>query len=58
MKKAQLGYFGQDITVYESKDFEEFYDVSINLTILTAKITCKDVSVEKVSVRSLDIFWK
>lgn len=58
MKKPQLGYFGQNITVYESKDFEEFYDVSIDLTILTAKITCKDIRVEKVSNQSLDIFWE
>lgn len=30
MKKPQLGYYGQDITLNESKDFEGFYDVSID----------------------------
>lgn len=58
MKKPQLGYYGQDITLSESKDFEGFYDVSIDLTILTAKITCKEVNVEKQSNSSLDIFWQ
>lgn len=58
MKNPQLGYYGQDITLNESKDFEGFYDVTIDLTILTAKIICKDVSVEKVSNSSINIFWK
>lgn len=57
MKKPQLGYYGQDITLSESKDFEGFYDVSIDLTIMTAKIICKDVNVEKVSNSTLNIFW-
>lgn len=57
MKKPQLGYYGQDITLSESKDFEGFYDVSIDLSIMTAKIICKDVNVEKVSNSTLNIFW-
>ena len=57
MKKPQLGYFGQDITLSESKEYEGFYDVSIDLSIMTAKITCKDVNVELVSNNTLDIFW-
>lgn len=57
MKGPQLGYYGQDITLSESKEFEGFYDVSIDLTILTAKIICKDVSVELVSNNTLKIFW-
>ena len=58
MKKPQLGYYGQDITLNESKDFEGFYDISIDLTILTAKIICKEVSVEKISNSSLSMFWE
>ena len=27
MKKPQLGYYGQDITLNESKEFDGFYDV-------------------------------
>lgn len=57
MKRPQLGYFGQDITLSEDKDYEGFYDVSIDLSIMTAKITCKDVNVELVSNNTLDIFW-
>ena len=58
MKKPQLGYYGQDITLNESKEFDGFYDVSMDLTILTAKIVCKEITVEKVSNDSWDIFWK
>lgn len=58
MKKPQLGYYGQDITLSENKEFKGFYDVSIDLTILTAKIICKEVSVEKISNNSLSMFWE
>lgn len=58
MKRPQLGYFGQDITLRKCKDLEGFYDVTINLTIITAKITCRDVTVEMVSNSTLDIFWQ
>lgn len=57
MKRPQLGYFGQDITLSENKEYEGFYDVSIDLSIMTAKIICKDVNVELVSNNTLDIFW-
>lgn len=57
MKKPQLGYFGQDITLSENKEYEGFYDVSIDLSIMTAKITCKYVNVELLSNNTLDIFW-
>ena len=57
MKRPQLGYFGQDITLSENKEYEGFYDVSIDLSIMTAKITCKDVNVELLSNHTLDIFW-
>lgn len=57
MKKPQLGYFGQDITLSENKEYEGFYDVSIDLSIMIAKIICKDVNVELVSNNTLDIFW-
>ena len=58
LKKPQLGYYGQDITLNESKEFDGFYDVSMDLTILTAQIVCKEITVEKVSNESWDIFWK
>ncbi len=58
MKKPQLGYFGQKILVKDNNDFEGFYDVTIDLTILTAEIICKEVSVEKVSNDSISVFWR
>lgn len=58
MKKPQLGYYGQGIALTENKDFEGFYDVSIDLTLLTAKIICKEVGVEKISNSSLSMFWE
>ena len=48
MKKSQLGYYGQDITISESKDFNGFYKASIDLTILTAEIVFKEIVVVKV----------
>lgn len=57
MKKPQLGYYGQDITISESEEFKGFYSISMNLTILLVKIICKEVQVEKVSNTSLNVFW-
>ena len=58
MRKAQLGYYGQDITLTQNKSLDDFYDVKIDLTILTAKVTCKKINVEKVSNSLVDIFWQ
>lgn len=58
MGKAQLGYYGQDIKLSKSKNLDGFYDVQIDLTILTAKITCREIFVGKVPNNSLNIFWK
>lgn len=57
MKKTQLGYYGQDITISESEEFKGFYSISMDLTILLVQIICKEVRVEKVSNTSLNIFW-
>ena len=48
MKKPQLGYYGQEITLRESRELEGFYEVSIDLSILTARLVCKGVRVEQV----------
>lgn len=57
MKKPQLGYYGQDITISESEEFKGFYSISMNLKILLVQIICKEVQVEKVPNSSLNIFW-
>lgn len=49
MTKPQLGYYGQDITLRESVEHEGFYEANIDLTILTAKVICKEVKVEKIA---------
>lgn len=58
MRKAQLGYYGQDITLTQNKSLDDFYDVKIDLTILTAKVTCKEINVEKVSNSLVNVFWQ
>lgn len=57
MKKPQLGYFAQDITVSESEN-ADFYKVCLNLTIMEMKIECRDILVEKISEDDMEIFWK
>lgn len=54
MKKTQLGYYGQDITVYEN---EGFYKVDLDLSIMEMCIECKEVLVEKTSKKNLELFW-
>ncbi len=56
MKKPQLGYYGQNILLSKNIDFKDFFDVTIDLTILTATIICRDVKVEKISNDLLNIF--
>lgn len=58
MKRNQLGYYGQDITLSENKEIEGFYNVSIHLSIFTAQVVCKEVTVEKISNSSWDFFWE
>lgn len=56
MKKTQLGYYGQDISVCESEK-ADFYWVNLNLSIMEMQIECKDILVEKISKENLELFW-
>ena len=56
MKKPQLGYYGQDISVCESEE-DNFYKVNLNLSIMEMQIECKDIFVEKISKENLELFW-
>lgn len=58
MKRTQLGYYEHDISICENKDLIGFYDVKINLTILNAEITCKEINVETVQNSTLNFFWQ
>lgn len=55
---GQLGYYGQDITVEENKDLDGFYDISLDLSILTAKVTCKEIQVERIPCDETHFFWQ
>ena len=57
MKKSQLGYYGQDITICKS-DKENFYKVNLDLSIMKMKIECRDIFVEQLSKNDLNLFWE
>lgn len=56
MKNTQLGYYGQNISVYESENVD-FYKVDLDLSIMEMYIECKDIFVEKISKKNLELFW-
>lgn len=56
MKKSQLGYVGQDISVCESEN-ANFYKVDLDLSIMEMHIKCKNISIGKISKKSLELFW-
>ena len=56
MKKPQLGYYGQDISVFKSENIG-FYKVYLDLSIMEMHIECKNISVDKISKKNLDLFW-
>lgn len=58
MKKQQLGYYCQEISVLENKEVDGFYDVHFDLSIMTGDLTCKDIAFEQVSSRQINKFWE
>lgn len=56
MRRSQLGYFGQDISVYKSENLN-FYQVDLDLSIMEMHIECKDIFIEKISKSNLEFFW-
>lgn len=57
MKKPQLGYFGQDISVSRSK-IEDFYIVKLDLSIMEMQIECRDIQIDKIAKKDISLFWK
>lgn len=57
MRKSQLGYFCQEISLDYSNKFEGFIDVTFDLSIMSGKITCKEIKVDKVNNEDCDFFW-
>lgn len=58
MSKGQLGYFMQDISLEKYGDNEEFIECSLNLSIITASIVCKDIIVEELDQKNISFFWE
>ncbi len=56
MRKSQLGYFGQDISAFESEN-ANFYKVDLDLSIMEMHIECRDIFIEKISKSNLELFW-
>ena len=57
MKKPQLGYYGQDISVSRSK-IEDFYIVKLDLYIMEIQIECKDIQICKIAKEDISLFWE
>lgn len=54
MNRHQLGHYMQEIKVTES-DVNGFFEVSLNTSLLFAKIVCKNLIVENTT--ETDFFW-
>jgi len=55
MKKPQLGYYGQDISI----NFDgNFICVKLDLTIMTVNLKCRNIEVENINNSEIEIFWK
>ena len=57
MKRPQLGYYGQDISVCRS-EIENFYTVKLDLSIMEMQIECRDIQVDKIAKKDISLFWK
>lgn len=57
MKKPQLGYFAQDISVSRSK-IENFYIVKLDLSIMEMQIECRDIQIGKIAKKDILVFGK
>ena len=58
MKRPQLGYYGQDISLSKDEKNDGFIEVSMDLSIMLVKIVCKNITVGKVENNLLNYFWK
>ena len=56
MKRPQLGYYGQDISVSQG-DEKGFYKITMDLSIMDMVVECKDVEVSRISKSDLKLFW-
>ena len=52
------GYYGQDITLEKYEENEEFTKGSVDLSIMTMTIVCKDILVEEIKLEDTSFFWE
>lgn len=57
MKRPQMGYYGQDISVAKNEEHSTFIDVKMNLSIMMVEFSFKEFRLEKVNNESLSFFW-
>lgn len=72
MRGGQLGYYGQDITLEKYIETDEsvkrsiekyggtddFIRCSLDLSIMTMTIVCKDILVEEINLADISFFWE
>ena len=56
LKRPQLGFYGQDISVSQS-DTKDLYKITMDLSIMDMVVECKDVEVSRISKSDLKLFW-
>lgn len=52
------GYYAQDISLNQYMDNDEFIECSIDVSIMTMTIVCKDITVEELSLKDNLFFWQ
>lgn len=52
------GYYAQDISLNKYMENEEFIECSIDVSIMTMNIVCKDIFVEELSMKENLFFWQ
>lgn len=58
MRGGQLGYDGQDISLKKYENNDNFIECSLDLSIMTMNIVCKDIVVEELSMEENLFFWQ
>lgn len=54
----KAGYYGQDISLKKYEADENFVQCSLNLSIMTMEIICKNIFVEEVEIKKDTFFWE
>ena len=52
------GYYGQNISIKECEENAEFIDISMDFSIMTMKVLCKNIEVKECNIEEMNFFWK